>query len=546
MSPTSRSCLKPSLILCAIALSFATVAAPQPPTAGQVQQTLPPAPRPIPVTPAQPMVQPAPAPGAIDAGGPRFTVSAFQFSGNSVVKSEELAAQISDLLGRPITATDLGAAAQKLTRYYQRKGYPLASVNLPAQKVDGGTVRFEVLEGRLGEVTVEGNKTYTREGILMQLSDLPRGQPLTGQDLEQELLLLNDLPGLEVRGLIVPGKKYGESDLVVKVEEQPRNFTVSFDDHGRDSIGRMRGTVEGRFNSLIGWGDELTFTLLQSEDALLNYGRFGYSVPVDDEGARVGISYYETDFSVDDPNFVLVDIAGRSSGLRIGYSKPLVRTRARSMTFDVGVQRLETETTSIGFPVAGGGITLLELGLYSSGQSGATTWTSAYSFAGNFSYNDGISEKDQVGRLRADFTTSSPLGGGWVGATRLSVQYGIGSVVDLQKFTVGGPYSVRGYEPSAARGDSGFDGSFEMLHPIGGGALHAVFAVFADVGYVSSHASSNATDQDGPWLGAVGLGLRLQASRVVSLSLDYATPIGGTRPQDANQDHLWGKVAFSF
>jgi len=548
MSSTSRLGLVPFLTLGAFALGLAASvgAAPQPPTAGQVQQTIPPPPRPTPVTPNQPLVQPAPVPGGAAAGGPQFRVDSFQFNGNTVIKSEELAAQVVDLRGRTLTAADLGAAAQKLTRYYQSRGYPLASVNLPTQKVDGGVVRFEVLEGRLGAVTVEGNRTYAKEGILMQLSDLPRGQPLAGQDLEQELLLLNDLPGLEVRGMVVPGKKYGESDLVVKVEEQPRNFTVSFDNHGRDAIGRLRGTLEGRFNSLIGWGDELTVSLLSSENSLLNYGRFGYSLPVDDEGARVGVSYYETAYELDDPNFVLVGIEGRSSGLRVGYSKPLRRTRASSMTFDVGLQRLESETTSLGFPVAGGGITLFEAGLYSSGLTGATAWTSAYGFSGNFRHNDGTVDDSQLGRLRADFSTSSPLGGGWVAATRFTAQYGIGSQIDLQKFSIGGPYSVRGFEPAAARGDSGLDGSLEFVRGFGAGDLRGAFALFADVGYVSSHARSGAADSDGPWLAAVGLGVRLQASRHIALSVDYAIPMGGVDPADPNHDHLWGKLNVAF
>lgn len=548
MSSTSRPGLPVILTLCVLASSttVAVGAAPQPPTAGQVQQSIPPPPRPTPVTPNQPMVQPAPVPGAAAAGGPQFRVDSFQFTGNTVIKSEELAAQVADLRGRMLTAADLGVAAQKLTRYYQSRGYPLASVNLPAQKVDGGVVRFEVLEGRLGSVTVDGNQHYTKEGILMQLSDLPRGQPLVGSDLEQELLLLNDLPGLEVRGLVVPGKKYGESDLVVKVEEQPRVFTVSFDDYGRDAIGRLRGTVEGRFNSLIGWGDELSLSLLHSEDSLLSYGRFAYSLPVDDEGARVGISYYETDYTVDDPNFVLIDISGHSSGMRLGYSKPLRRTRAHSTTLDLGVERLESETTSIGFPISGGGITLAEVGLYSSGINGATAWTSAYSFSGNFRYNDGSSDNNQLGRLRADFTTSAPLSGGWIASTRLNLQYGIGTQVDLQKFSIGGPFSVRGYESAAARGDSGLDGSFEMTHGFGSGAMRGAFAVFADVGYVASQARSGAVDSDGPWLGALGLGLRFQPTRNLGLTVDYAKPVGGFDPQDPNHDHLWGKLNISF
>ena len=546
---TSRafSVLLPLALIFAASSTVSVAAGTPPPTAGQVQQSLPPAPKPIPQTAPQPVVPTAPIAPAAAPGGPSFRVDTISFSGNTVIGADALQAQVADLKGRTLTFADLVTAAQKLTRFYQSKGYPLATVSVPAQKVEGGAVRFVVVEGTLGAVRVEGNSMYQTEAILYYLSGLQPGQPVSGKALESALLLLNDMPGLDARAVVVPGSAPGTSDLVIKVTEQRFGMRVTGDNEGRDSVGSQRVTVEMRLNSLSSWGDELVGSYIHSEGDFLNYRRLAYSMPVDSSGARLGLSYYETDYDIADPAFALLGLGGDNSALRFGYTRPVVRSRMKSSIFSVGVERLESETSTSGVSVASSAYTVVGLGLFSSGvNADSSSWSSAYTFRTNLQdNNDGLQTDAVLGRFQADLTMNSPLANGLRFDGRMSAVYSLDAAVDMEKFSLGGPYSVRAYQPSEVRGDSGFDASAELQKWFGTGEVRAALIGFVDIGYVSNHAGPGVTQTDGPWLSGVGTGLKIGGKHVYGQFV-YAVPMGHYDSVDGERDRFWMSLTGSF
>ena len=70
-------------------------------------------------------------------------------------------------------------AADAVTRFYQENGYPVARAVLPAQKVEKGMVRIEVIEGRVGDVRFEGNRRYDPDRLRGRLATLVPGELIT-------------------------------------------------------------------------------------------------------------------------------------------------------------------------------------------------------------------------------------------------------------------------------------------------------------------------------------------------------------------------------
>ena len=165
------------------------------------------------VTPPGPAISPVPP------GGRKVTISHFEIDGNEVISSDELQAQISQYVDRELTLSEIYDVADVLTKYYRDQGYTVATVNVPAQRVSSGTLRLEVVEGRIGAVRFEGNQRFSNTFLERQIDELEVGTVMTNSALEHELLLLNDIPGLSAQAVVGPGDAYGESDLVIRTEE---------------------------------------------------------------------------------------------------------------------------------------------------------------------------------------------------------------------------------------------------------------------------------------------------------------------------------------
>ena len=132
------------------------------------------------------------------------------------------------------------AAADQLTAYYRERGYGLAQVTVPAQKISDGTVELRVIEGRIGAVSVTGNEDYSFDFLQRRLGALAPGLVYTDDGMERGVLLLNDLPGLSARAVIRPGEEFGTSDILFRVAEDPAEFSIGADNYGRDELGEIR------------------------------------------------------------------------------------------------------------------------------------------------------------------------------------------------------------------------------------------------------------------------------------------------------------------
>ena len=70
------------------------------------------------------------------ASNTKIQVDKFILSGNSLFDDSVLLGVIGKYTGTPITIEDLYEAADDLQRFYRQQGYLLASVYVPAQKVE--------------------------------------------------------------------------------------------------------------------------------------------------------------------------------------------------------------------------------------------------------------------------------------------------------------------------------------------------------------------------------------------------------------------------
>ena len=83
--------------------------------------------------------------------------------GNTLISTEELAPLLDVGKGEKMTLGILTLYANEVTAAYASQGYFLARAFIPAQKFRDGVVTLQIMEGKLGEIKIAGNKTIASE-----------------------------------------------------------------------------------------------------------------------------------------------------------------------------------------------------------------------------------------------------------------------------------------------------------------------------------------------------------------------------------------------
>jgi hemolysin activation/secretion protein len=163
---------------------------------------------------------------------------------------------------------------------------------------------------------------------------------------------------------------------------------------------------------------------------------------------------------------------------------------------------------------------------------------------------DGIDSAAMKTRFSFDATHAWQFSPGWAFVSRLDGVWSPEPLPDIQKFSMGGPYAMRGYESSEARGDYGYHLAVELQRGFRAfGASHSVSA-FVEGASVGTH------DFD---IGALpvpstrtevidaGLALTLNPTGSWGATLQYAVPIDDYVSPDTGDDgRFWAALVARF
>jgi len=522
----------------ALAASFSGVQAQV--TPGQVGDTLK---RPEPLRPPAPTPQvegSKSAPAAVAPGGKQVTVSRFTFSGNTLFTNAELASLVSDYTKRPVTLLELYEAADKVADFYVSRGYTLASVTIPPQRLGDGTIQLQVSEGRLADIQVQNNTLYSAEQIRRYFPDVRPGSVYRGPAVETDLRTINTLPGLKARALLRPGEAYGTTNMIVRVEEKPVDGWIGADNYGRKDVGRFRISALANINNPLKVEDRLTLMAMGAEDSRLGYGYVEYSVPLNFSGSRLKLSYGQADFDV--PNAF---IEGRNRSGRLLVEHALRRKGPTQLSFSGGVSRtLANADLTTGQVINGTGITLLELNavLTHAYQNLAYTQVST-SIHTNFESQDRadlnpasgvVSHGRELLRWELDVQHLQPLFWQTQLLAHFNGVYSPDPLVDTEAYSLGGPGSIRAYPAGEIRGDRGYFGSLTLRRPFGWAGVLWAPHVFVEAGstfLIDAPPGIDAKES----LTAAGVGADINWDRV-TLRADWAYALDNRTVSDGHDN----------
>ena len=108
----------------------------------------------------------------------RFTLGAVNINGATVFSQAQLSSYFEQYLATEIDQSRLAQMAEAITARYRQTGYLLSYAMVPRQTVEAGMVRLSVVEGRIGNVQVQGANKAQAAAIEAVATPLVKGGPL--------------------------------------------------------------------------------------------------------------------------------------------------------------------------------------------------------------------------------------------------------------------------------------------------------------------------------------------------------------------------------
>jgi len=452
------------LLIASLSVSAAPASAQSLPDAGRLLDNIQP-PAQLPKSGAEALPPPVPrAPLQLPADI-KIHVEAVRITGAQAFTAARLQDLLADLIGGEHSLAELEQAAMRITQHYRQAGYLLARAYLPAQEIKNGVVDIQVLEGRLGKLSLDNKSSFSDDRIREQVAGITPGQALRSETVERSLLLLSDIPGLAVRSTLSPGASLGSTDLDIQVKNgKPYDASVSVDNLGNRYTGQARINGSVTLNNPLGLGDALQLNALSSGSGLV-YGRLSYQFPINRQGTQIGAAYAQMRYRLGE-EFINLDAHGTARIASLYLLHPMLRSRQANLNLQINVDRKElddnidltgTNTSktlnnlTVGLSgyrsddVMGGGITQGSLSV-TAGKLTLDATSAALDTQGHDTQGHFFKSNIQLGRLQR-------LSQQWSLSAQLSGQYAANNLTSTEKMSLGGAYGVRAYPQGEAPAD---------------------------------------------------------------------------------------------
>ena len=470
---------------------------------------------------------------------PQFHISQIIYEGNTKIKDATLNRLAEGVLGEDIYFEDLVRFANKITKYYQSKGYLTSYAFIPSQNVKNGVVTMCIIESKVDSIDIEGNKWARKwylKHIVMGKDGVREGDVFNAKALQNALREVNEQNYIEAQSIV--SKRDDDTILKLDVKDRfPLKFDFAWDDYGRKYTGEQRASFLLGLDNVTGLGDKIyggTILSRHSTGVLA-----GYSVPISPYGTRLSFDY---SYSTIAPGgaYRAYDIRGKAQNLGVKISHPFINTAKTSLVGYTGIDFVNAETTSkkYNYQLSDYNLFVLRSGFHGMTDDKYGRWIGTLGFDVGL---PGATKGEVQGpqgvffKMIAGVTRVQRLFGRTLGIVRVNGQYSPNRLYTAEQMQIGGPYTLRGYQPAELIGDYGVTGTVEFRTPIPGlrkilpNKLKFVddkvrLAAFYDFGWVQEH--NNLYNYPQNFLHSVGFGSYISLTDWMSLQLGVGFPIG--------------------
>lgn len=499
-----------------------------------------------------------------DAAALRFDIARYEVSGNTLLSAAEIEAAVRPYTGSGRNFGDVQQALEALEALYRARGYQVVTVQLPEQELNGGVVRLNVVQSRIGRILVTGNKVVDDANVRASMPTLRAGQTPDLNAVSANLRMANENPARKISLKLQNGEAEDEVDARLEVSDQkPWKAMLNLDNSGNEQTGKTQASVVLQHANL--WGRDhvgsFQYTTTAEEPSKVSVYGLGYHIPLYLLGDSVDLfaSYSDVDSGSVTAGLFNLAVSGRGSVLGARYNHTLARHGELDARLVYGLD-IKAYKNSVLFSGEnfGNDVTVhpLSVGYTASRPLGGGEASVALALVRNLP-GGSRGKSDDFARarsgakagytlLRVSGAFARPLGGDWQGRMQFSGQFSGDALVPGEQFGAGGGASVRGLDERAISSDSGAFVNGELYTPnfCGSGQWQCRAVGFVDAARGTRNKALPG-EIDSIHVASAGAGLRVNFGNSMNLQLDYGHVVrDGGLGGDRNKLHVRVGLAY--
>lgn len=474
----------------------------------------------------------------------RFYVRSYRVSGNTKLSKTDIESAVYPFMGPARTPDDVEQARQALEKTFHEKGYQTVSVSVPDQDPRRGVIRFEVTEGKVARVRVNGARWFLPSRIKRELPSIAEGSVPDFEQVGREMMVVNRMADRRITPEVRPGAEPGSIEVDLNVEDK-LPLHGSLEVNNRYSA----DTTPWRINGALSYGNlfQLGHTISlnaqvapeNTDDGLVYSASYLARVS---EKTTLMLQATRQDSDISTLGGAAVAGRGRIYGVRAMLDLPTTDKFYQSFNIGIDAKYFDEDLNIKGETIPA------PIEYYPLGASYYATWMADDHFTEfNTSLTAhlrgmGSDERDYANKrynasggfihLNGDVSHTRDTAGGTQAFGKIQGQVANQPLINNEQIAGGGLGTVRGYLEATALGDNGVFGTLEFRSPtlIGRGETSANpenewrFHAFADAGIVGIY-DPLPGQKKRTCLSSVGIGTRATVRKHFHGSVDAAMPL---------------------
>jgi len=465
----------------------------------------------------------------------RFAITRYAVEGATLLTPAEIEAAVAPFIGTDKDFSDVQSALEVIEALYADRGYSAVHVLLPEQEMEAGTVRFQVIEGHYGKVTVKNNRFFSEANLLNAIPSVRSGGVPKSKQVARELRLANENPARQLNVVLKGGERDDELDASLQVSDSKfSQWTLTADNSGTVETGRSRISLAYRHANLFD-ADQVAQVQAQISPEHTDRSQVvggSYRIPL--YGLGHSVEFFGSYSNINAVVGGLSNFQGGGLMFSTRYNVPLERrgTFDPRVSFGLDWRRFDKieltsppPTTLFGEIV----VTPLSAAYATQGRLGKgdvalnTSLTVNVPVAGSGKSAD-FAAYDRINTaapephykvLRFGASYFLPLAADWQWRTAFSGQWSNDRLIQGEQIRLGGADGVRGFSEGSETGERGGKFNLELYAPAWNmGGLGTRGLLFADAGRVQPETG------DSTGIASLGLGLRASYSGSLALRFD--------------------------
>ena len=390
-------------------------------------------------------------------------IEKFEVEPSEILTRDEIDAITMDYEKTNVTVAKLNEMIDRINEVYLDKGFVTARAYLPEQTIENGIIKIGLLEGKVGDVEVEGNR-WTKSSHIKKRLGMNKGEIFNIQKLEENMLVYNRYNNnIEIKGNLAAGKKIGTTDVTIKAEEKaPYHLAAVADNAGRKTIGKNRAGLIASHDSLFGYRDKLSAGVYANRYSWTPF--VDYNIPVNKYDGRIGISFSHNEAEIGHGDYKDFNIESRSQNYSIYYTHPIIRELHRELNSTTSFTYKRAVTSFDGYDLYEDKIPELKTGLNFRYDTENGIWY----LAQNISYAaPWFQNRIDYWKFEGSILRLHDFGHRILGQFRGNYQYIPQDVIPYaDQMSAGGFGTVRGYSQGLLTAKSGYQLGAEIYFPI--------------------------------------------------------------------------------